>query len=171
MARAEQVLSKARPSRPGAATAGDSQTLPEASGTGPGRALYAAACAGCHDGSRPLPYGGLNLHLSTAVNGPNPDNIINVVLHGLPPAPGERSAIMPGYAGVISDAQLADLLAYMRAAFSDKPPWPDLPVSVARQRERARSGRIMLRTAPRLPPPFRPREAPHGEADGQRARS
>ena len=58
MARAEQVLSKARPSRPGAATAGDSQTLPEASGTGPGRALYAAACASCHDGSRPLPLAG-----------------------------------------------------------------------------------------------------------------
>ena len=36
--------------------------------------------------------------------------------------------------------------------------------------QRARSGRCMLRTAHRPPPPFRPREAPHGEADGQRAR-
>lgn len=99
----------------------------------------------------------MNLHLSTAVNGPNPDNIINVVLQGLPPAPGERSAIMPGYDGVISDAQLADLLAYMRAAFSDKPPWPDLPVSVARQRERARSGRMYAtdgaQAAPAVPTP------------------
>jgi mono/diheme cytochrome c family protein len=157
-ARAEAVLARARPSRPGAETAtGDSQTLPEAPGSGSGRALYAAACAGCHDGSRPLPYGGLNLHLSTAVNGPNPDNIINVVLQGLPPAPGERSAIMPGYDGVISDAQLAVLLAYMRAAFSDQPPWPDLPATVARQRERARSTRIYAtdggQAAPAVPTP------------------
>ena len=79
------------------------------------------------------------------------------MLQGLPPAPGERSAIMPGYDGVISDAQLADLLAYMRAAFSDKPPWPDLAATVARQRERARSGRIYAtdgaQAAPAVPTP------------------
>ena len=36
--------------------------------------------------------------LSTAVNAPNPQNIINVTLFGLPPADGEASAVMPGFA-------------------------------------------------------------------------
>ena len=35
-----------------------------------GASIYAAACASCHASGRPLPYGGINLALSTAVTGP-----------------------------------------------------------------------------------------------------
>ncbi|MCB5174887.1 cytochrome c [Microvirga lenta] len=102
-----------------------------ASGSGIGEAIYVSACEGCHDGRRPLPFGGLNLHLSTAVNGPNPQNIINVVLFGLPGAKGEPSAMMPAYRGVLNEDQLVALLDYMRERFSDLPAWTDTRERVA----------------------------------------
>ena len=102
-----------------------------------GALVYQAACASCHDGGRPLPFGGINLALSTGPSGPNARNVINVVLWGLPPASGERSPIMPGFAGVLTDPQLVALLAYMRAQFSDKPPWADIAKDVGD----ARSGK------------------------------
>ncbi|WKL24979.1 cytochrome c (plasmid) [Sinorhizobium meliloti] len=69
------------------------------------------------------PSGGLNFELSTAVNAPNPQNIVNVVLFGLPPADGEASAVMPAFRHLLNDQQVADLLAYMRERFSEEPPW------------------------------------------------
>jgi mono/diheme cytochrome c family protein len=91
-----------------------------------GAMIYRSACADCHESGRPLPFGGMDLMLSTAMQGPNPINVINVVLAGLPAAEGERSPIMPGFAGALSEAQLTDLLTYLRARFSDKPPWTDV---------------------------------------------
>ena len=82
-------------------------------------------------GRRPPPFGGLNLHLSTAVNGPNPQNIINVVLFGLPAAKGEPSAMMPAYRGVLNEDQLVALLEHMRERFSDRPAWTDTRERVA----------------------------------------
>jgi mono/diheme cytochrome c family protein len=98
---------------------------------GIGAAIYASACEGCHSGRRPPPFGGLNLHLSTAVNGPNPQNIINVVLFGLPAAKGEPSAMMPAYRGVLNESQLVALLDHMRERFSDRPAWTDTRERVA----------------------------------------
>jgi mono/diheme cytochrome c family protein len=102
-----------------------------------GKAIYDAACASCHDGSRPLPFGGIDLRLSSAVHAPDPTNIVNVVLKGLPPSAGQRSPIMPAFGSVIADTQVIDLLTYMRSAFTDKPTWPGLPALVAKQREKA----------------------------------
>jgi len=102
-----------------------------ATGNGIGATIYASACEGCHSGRRPLPFGGLNLHLSTAVNGPNPQNIINVVLFGLPAAKGEPSAMMPAYRSLLNEEQLVALLDYMRERFSDRPAWTDTRERVA----------------------------------------
>ena len=60
----------------------------------PGGAIYVAACAGCHEGGRPAPYGGINLALSTTISGPDPRNLANIVLSGVRPVEGERSPIM-----------------------------------------------------------------------------
>jgi mono/diheme cytochrome c family protein len=89
----------------------------------PGAMIYQAACASCHDSGRPLPYGGINLALSTGPSGPDARNVINVVLRGLPALAGERAPIMPGFADTLSDQQLAALLGYVRSHFSDKPAW------------------------------------------------
>jgi mono/diheme cytochrome c family protein len=125
--------------------------------TAVGRPIFDAACASCHDGSRPLPFGGIDLRLSSAVHAPDPTNIINVVLHGLPPAPGERSPIMPSYGAVISEAQIVDLLTYMRLSFTDEAAWPGLPELVAKQRARG-DALPMYSSDGNLSAPARPNE-------------
>jgi mono/diheme cytochrome c family protein len=110
----------------------------------PGAAIYASACATCHESGRPLPYGGLDFRLSTAVNAQNPQNIINVTLFGLPPADGEASAVMPAFASILSDQQVADLLGYMRERFSDAPAWQ----GVAEMTRKTRSGEYKVAVRP-----------------------
>jgi mono/diheme cytochrome c family protein len=96
-----------------------------------GAAIYAAACAGCHETARPPPYGGINLSLSTGISNPDPRNVINTILSGLRPVEGERSPIMPGFAASMDDAQIAALLKYLRARFSNQPAWSGLETIVA----------------------------------------
>ena len=98
---------------------------PSASG-GKGAVIYEAACAVCHENGRPQPFGGLDLRLSSTVHAPDAQNAINMVLYGLPAASGRTSAIMPGFADVLTNDQLNDLLGYLRQHFTDQPAWTDV---------------------------------------------
>ena len=111
----------------------------------PGEAIYRSACASCHESGRPPPFGGLDLRLSTAVYAPDPQNIVNVTLFGLPPADGEASAVMPGFAALLDDQQIADLLGYMRKRFAGGTEW----TGVAEMARRTRSGehKVAIRPA------------------------
>jgi mono/diheme cytochrome c family protein len=91
-----------------------------------GATIYAAACASCHESARPLPYGGVNLALSTAIASPDPRNLVNILLSGVRAVEGERSPIMPGFAASMNDAQIVALLDYLRARFGKQPAWTDL---------------------------------------------
>src|SRR6266403_2920567 len=95
-----------------------------------GAAIYAAACATCHETGRSPPYGGVNLALSTAVAGPDPRNVANIVLSGVHPVEGERSPIMPGFAASMNDGQISALLNYLRARFSNQPGWTGVEKTV-----------------------------------------
>jgi mono/diheme cytochrome c family protein len=88
-----------------------------------GAAIYAAACAVCHETDRALPYGGVNLALSSAVSSPDARNVANIVLSGVGAVEGERSPIMPGFASSMNDDQIAALLNYLRSRFSNQPAW------------------------------------------------
>jgi mono/diheme cytochrome c family protein len=127
-----------------AASSADSQaeilSAAETNGNERGALIYAAACAGCHQGPRAMPYGGIDLALSSGISGPSSQNLINVVLYGLPAAEGARSPIMPGFAASISDDQLVALVAYLRAHFSDRAPWTDIESSLHSARNPARMG-------------------------------
>ena len=105
-------------------------------GTGRGAMLYAGACASCHDSGRPLPYGGLNLALSSALRAPDPSNVVTVTLHGLAAPAGAPGAIMPGFAGALDDADLVALLRFLRADVAEQAPWPDLDATVRSARGR-----------------------------------
>lgn len=103
-----------------------------------GAAIYTVACANCHDGSRPLPFGGVKLMLSTAVTGESATNLINVVLEGLHPPAGSVGAIMPGFASTLTDGQLESLVAYIRTNLGAKPPWTGVETTVREARSRER---------------------------------
>ena len=110
-----------------------------------GALIYAAACAMCHETGRPLPYGGVNLGLSTAISAPDPRNVANIVLSGIPPVEGERSPIMPDFASSMNDEQISVLLNYLRARFSNQPAWTGVEKTV---RDARRSQTVFLQTSP-----------------------
>jgi mono/diheme cytochrome c family protein len=116
-----------------------------------GAAIYAAACASCHESGRALPYGGINLALSTAVGGPDPRNLANIVLSGVSPREGERSPIMPGFSGSMTDDQIVAVLSYLRARFSNQPAWTGVGQVVAEAR-RTRMAQLPTAAGPRQAP-------------------
>ena len=110
-----------------------------------GAAIYAAACATCHETGRSPPYGGVNLALSTAIAGPDPRNVANIVLSGVRPVEGDRSPIMPGFAASMNDGQISALLNYLRARFSNQPGWTGVEKTVEDAR---RTQTVFLQTSP-----------------------
>ncbi len=121
-----------------AASAGSQAAVPAVAGDEErGAAIYAGACASCHDSGRSLPFGGLALELSSALHAPDPTNIVLVTLRGLRPPPGAAGPIMPGLDGTLDDDGIVALLAYLRASIAREAPWPDLPATVRKARERS----------------------------------
>ena len=109
----------------------EAKEVPPAKPGDRGGAIYEAACDGCHQSRRPQPFSGLDLRKSTAVHADNPQNIVNMVLFGLPAPEGQPGPIMPGYAGTLSEADLVALLDYLRTALAEKPPWASARTIVA----------------------------------------
>jgi mono/diheme cytochrome c family protein len=137
----EAILERARSGRDHDSISVDAQpTGLTAAEQAPGARIFRSVCAPCHDSGRPLPFGGIDLSLSTGPSGPTACNLINVVLWGLPPAQGERSPVMPGFADELNDAQLGDLLNYARARFGNKPAWS----SIADDIHAARNGHVAV---------------------------
>jgi mono/diheme cytochrome c family protein len=103
-------------------------------GEGEGARIYRSLCLPCHDGRAALPFGGVELDLSLGVHGESPRNLVNVVLHGLPPAEGKTTPMMPGYAGALDDAQVEALVQWLRANLAGKPHWSDVRRLIAESR-------------------------------------
>jgi mono/diheme cytochrome c family protein len=126
----QQAAQSAR-GKAGAANSADSQAaVTRATDAEQGASIYASACAGCHEGPRALPFGGIDLALSSGIAGPNPTNLFNVVLYGLPATGATSTPIMPGFAAAMNDAQLVALARYLRSRFTDKKPWSDIEKSL-----------------------------------------
>ncbi|HEY2755537.1 MAG TPA: cytochrome c [Pseudolabrys sp.] len=102
----------------------------------PGAAIFAGACASCHHSGGTLPVSRpISLGLSTPVNEPDPTNLIRIVLGGIHPLAGDRGPIMPGFAGALTDRQIAALVSYVRSQFSGQPAWPDADELVSKLRQ------------------------------------
>ena len=134
-----QVKAPAKPASP------DAAAIKPVEINAAGAAIYAAACATCHETGRALPYGGVNLGLSTALSSEDPRNAVNIVLSGIRPVQGERSPIMPGFAATMNDEQIVSLLQYLRAQFSNQPPWTSVETAVVEAR---RTQTVFLQTSP-----------------------
>jgi mono/diheme cytochrome c family protein len=120
-------------------SAGSQTTAAAESPDDKGAVLYASACASCHDAGRPVPYGGINLALSTTVSANDPRNALHVILGGVPATSGARGPIMPGFADTLSDDQVIALAQYIRTRFGQKPQWPDLPDQLRKIRTEAQA--------------------------------
>jgi nicotinate dehydrogenase subunit B len=102
-----------------------------------GARLYDGACAVCHAvGGTPLfgsrPSLALNSNLHSAV----PDNLIQVILHGIAAPASSDLGYMPGFKDSFNDAQVAELVSWLRRQFApDKPPWTDVDAAVGRARQ------------------------------------
>ena len=109
-----------------------------------GADIFAGTCAGCHRNGGPTLAGRLPMALYTAVNAPDPRNLIHVVLDGVHPAEGEAGPIMPGFAGNLTDSQIAALVSFVRARYSDRPAWSGVETTIAEAR---RTETVFLQTS------------------------
>jgi mono/diheme cytochrome c family protein len=87
-----------------------------------GKAVYAGACAGCHDwtGVSPvIPYATLTGVRS--VNDPTATNVVQVILSGAHRHAVDAHADMPAFGSAYSDVEIAGLANYVTARFGARP--------------------------------------------------
>ncbi|KFX60431.1 molybdopterin cofactor-binding domain-containing protein [Paraburkholderia fungorum] len=110
--------------------------------TGLGARLFDGACAACHHtGSGPQLFGAHpSLALNTNLHSATPDNLIRVILDGIGSPARPELGTMPAYRDSFNDAQVAELVSYLRQQFAGgKPAWQDVTASVARIRAAPRA--------------------------------
>ncbi|OAJ59859.1 aldehyde dehydrogenase [Paraburkholderia ginsengiterrae] len=110
--------------------------------SGLGARLFDGACAACHHtGSGPQLFGAHpSLALNTNLHSATPDNLIRVILDGIGSPARPELGTMPAYRDSFNDAQLAELVSYLRQQFAGgKPAWQDVAASVARIRATPRA--------------------------------
>lgn len=100
-----------------------------------GAAIYAGACVLCHEptGQRFSAHG-IHLALSKVVRMPDARNLIHVILDGIEAPAGAPAAAMPGFAGALTDQQVATLVRYLRRTFSNQPEWSDVENQIRKTR-------------------------------------
>jgi nicotinate dehydrogenase subunit B len=102
-----------------------------------GARLYEGACAVCHQvGGAPLFGSRPSLALNSNLHGAVPDNLIQVILHGINSPVSSDLGYMPGFKDSLTDDQLTELVSYLRQQFApDKAPWTGVQAAVSRIRQ------------------------------------
>ncbi|MBI5322516.1 molybdopterin cofactor-binding domain-containing protein [Bradyrhizobium sp.] len=100
----------------------------------PGARLYQGACAVCHEVGGPALFGSRpSLSLNSNVHSDVPDNLIQVILHGIAAPVSPDLGYMPAFKDSLSDRQLAELVGYIRRQFAPgKPAWTGIDVAISR---------------------------------------
>ncbi|MET0961357.1 MAG: c-type cytochrome [Noviherbaspirillum sp.] len=105
--------------------------------TGAGADLFAGACAVCHQAGQGTAIFGekVPLTFNTNLHAPRPDNLVQVLMHGVTTSASSRIGAMPGFADSLSDRQMTTLVDYLRQLYApDKAPWTNVGETVARIR-------------------------------------
>jgi len=99
--------------------------------------LYEGACAVCHRVGGPPLFGSRpSLALNSNLHATVPDNLIQVILHGIASPVSSDLGYMPAFKDSMTDDQLAELVAYLRQQFApEKPAWTGLQAAVGRIRQ------------------------------------
>ena len=102
-----------------------------------GSALFQASCAQCHGPASPMQAIGERptLAFSTAINSDTPRNAIQMMFNGIGWHGEDTLNYMPSFIDQYDDQQIADLAAYIRGAYSDRPAWSDVETMAAKLRK------------------------------------
>ena len=131
-AEAEAVLAGARSLDWGRDPGYSPENVPDDPVLRHGLEVFRDQCADCHrQGGRDAP---VSLALTTTVNAPDPRNVIHIVFDGIRPPRGALQRSMPEFGASIPDADIVNLLKYIRWHFTDRPPWQDIARHVAAKR-------------------------------------
>jgi mono/diheme cytochrome c family protein len=121
---------------PAARVTRPSPERPSPSGDDEAALLFAGACAGCHEPGAPMMLEGRPpLDWGTPLHEDFPHDTIQIVMRGLRPPAGRAGPTMPAFGDMLNDRQVAGIAAYLRARFTDKPPWPGLEQVVLQVRQ------------------------------------
>ena len=122
--RAEALTARAAEA---AAAGGNATATSPVSASESGADIYRGACGTCHANGwrKPSPVM-IPLAFSTALNAPDPRNLLHIILEGIHPNEGEAGPLMPGFAGALTNAQIGMLLEYLRSHFTTRPAWTDI---------------------------------------------
>ncbi|MEN6059381.1 c-type cytochrome [Bordetella pertussis] len=94
-----------------------------------GERLFQGACAVCHETRHTAPQFGVrpSLALNTNLHSAHPDNLIQVILHGIVEPANGQLGYMPAFGDSLDAGQIAELVQYMRARFAPgEPAWQDV---------------------------------------------
>ncbi|MBV7456451.1 molybdopterin-dependent oxidoreductase [Acidovorax sp. sif1233] len=119
------------------ATAAVAQAAALAPQPGSAQRLFNGACAACHhDGDGPKLLGvNIPLALNSNLHSDRPDNLLQVIVHGIREPAARDIGFMPGFGHALSDAQITELAGYMRQRYAPgRPAWRDVPEALARVR-------------------------------------
>jgi len=104
---------------------------------GPAQRLFNGACAACHhDGDGPRLLGvNIPLALNSNLHSDRPDNLLQVLVHGIREPASRDIGFMPAFGSALSDAQITELAHYLRQRYAPgRPAWNDVPAALARVR-------------------------------------
>jgi mono/diheme cytochrome c family protein len=71
----------------------------------------------------------------TPLHADNPNDTVRIILKGLVSPAGPTGPTMPAFADMLDDRQVADLTAYLRSRFTEKPAWLGVGDAVAQARQ------------------------------------
>jgi mono/diheme cytochrome c family protein len=87
-----------------------------------GKAVYAGACAGCHDWTGVSPViPDATLTGVRSVNDPTATNVVQIILSGAHRHSSEAGTTMPAFGSAYSDVEIASLANYVTARFGAQP--------------------------------------------------
>jgi mono/diheme cytochrome c family protein len=98
-----------------------------------GEQVFFNRCVQCHK-ARVAESQAASLGFSPIVNAPVPDNLMHVVVHGIKPPGSSPQRTMPAQGQAISDAEVVDLVNFVRWRFTDLPAWTGLEGALAHSR-------------------------------------
>jgi nicotinate dehydrogenase subunit B len=97
-----------------------------------GAALFAGACANCHGPGAPMMQQGRPpLSWGTPLREDSPHDTLHMIVGGLASPAGPTGPVMPAFGADFTDRQIALIATYLRARFTDLPPWPNLDQAVS----------------------------------------